>query len=555
MPNLTLATVKDIPAVRQILILVGLAGAIALGLWVFFWSQTPGYAPLYSNLDSKDAAAAADALRNTGIPFKLDPVDGSITVPADQLHDARLRLAAQGLPGGSRSGMEMIEGEQGFGVSQFVEGARYQHALETELSRTISSLRPVKAARVHLAMPKVSVFTRQREPASASVLLELHSGRNLEPNQVSAIVHLVASSIPDLSSERIAIIDQSGRLLSEQDSQSEAAITARQFDQTRRIETSMVQRIHDLLLPFAGPGRVSAQVAVDMDFAQTQEAREIYNADPAKIRSEQISEQTAGGADAGPQGVPGAVANTPPGAPDPNVAAADGNAPSSRSATRNFELDRTLVHTTQPGGKVRRVTVAVLVDNLPVAPGSTPAPAEGEEPAGPAPTSRALTEDELARVEALVKEAVGFDAERGDSVSVMNAPFVQPDLQAELPELPLWEQPWVMNAARLLIGGLLVLLLLFGVLRPALQQLVARPESDEYDEEQQAMLAAAHPEMQRQLPPGAQAVLAGAAQAALPPGSTQSNSYEEKLLAARAAASQDPRRVAQVVKGWVAADG
>lgn len=556
MPNLTLATVKDIPAVRQILILVGLAGAIALGLWVFFWSQTPGYAPVYSGLDSKDAAAAADALRNTGIPFKLDPVDGSITVPADQLHDARLRLAAQGLPGGSRSGMEMIEGEQGFGVSQFVEGARYQHALETELSRTISALRPVKAARVHLAMPKVSVFTRQREPASASVLLELHSGRNLEPNQVSAIVHLVASSIPDLSSERIAIIDQSGRLLSEQDSQSEAAITARQFEQTRRIETSMVQRIHDLLLPFAGPGRVSAQVAVDMDFAQTQEAREIYNADPAKVRSEQISEQTAGGAETTPQGIAGAASNVPPGAPLPaTMAAESSNNASSRSETRNFELDRTLVHTTQPGGKVRRVTVAVLVDNLPVAPGSTPAPAEGEEPAGPAPTSRALTDDELARVEALVKEAVGFDAERGDSVSVMNAPFVQPELQADLPEVPLWEQPWVMNAARLMIGAVVVLVLLFGVLRPALQQLVARPESGEYDEEQQAMIAA-HPEMQRQLPPGAQAVLAGAAsQAALPPGSTQSHGYEEKLLAARAAASQDPRRVAQVVKGWVAADG
>lgn len=547
MPNLTLANLQDMPAVRQLLILAGLAAAIAVGLWLFTWSQAPNYAPLYSGLDDKDSSDVADALRSSAIPFKIDPATGAVTVPADQIHAARLRLASQGLPGGSRAGMEMIEGEQGFGVSQFVETARYQSALETELARTISTLRPVKSARVHLAMPKVSAFTRQRDPASASVVLELNAGRTLEENQVAAIVHMVASSIPDMSSERVTVIDQSGRLLSNQDATSEEAISARQFQQVRRLENTMVQRIQDLLQPLTGPGRVSAQVAVDMDFTASEEAREVYGAEPQKVRSEQISETGAGAATPAPQGVPGAVPNTPPGPAPANNAANNTGTLASRSSTRNYELDRTVSHTVQPGGKVRRVTVAVLVDNVPTVAAPPPADAaaaDANAAAVTAATTRALTPEELTRIEALIKEAVGFSADRGDSVSVMNAPFVRPEGETALPDIPLWQQPWVRDVLRLVLGALAVLALIFAVLRPAMRQLVTPVETVAIHQETNPMLTGSPQDFQAPNPNTP----------ALPAALRPSN-YEEKLLTARATATQDPRMVAQLVKGWVGADG
>lgn len=548
MPNLTLANLQDMPAVRQLLILAGLAAAIAAGLWLFTWSQAPHYAPLFSGLDDKDSADVADALRSSAIPFKIDPATGAVTVPADQIHSARLRLASQGLPGGSRAGMEMIEGEQGFGVSQFVETARYQSALETELARTIGTLRPVKSARVHLAMPKVSAFTRQRDPASASVVLELNSGRTLEENQVAAIVHMVASSIPDMSSERVTVIDQSGRLLSNQDATSDEAIAARQFQQVRRLENTMVQRIQDLLQPLTGPGRVSAQVAVDMDFTSSQEAREIFNGEPQKVRSEQISETGAGASPPGPQGVPGAAANTPPGPAVASTAAGDNASLATRNATRNYELDRTVSHTVQPGGKVRRVSVAVLVDNLPAIAAAAPAGADADADADAATvavaTTRALTPEELARIEALVKEAVGFSTDRGDSVSVMNAPFIRPEGETALPELPLWQQPWLLNIARLLAGAVLLMILIFSVLRPAMRQLVTPVETVAIHQETNPMLTGA-PQDYEAPNPNTPAL----------PAALRPSNYEEKLLTARATATQDPRMVAQLVKGWVGADG
>lgn len=545
MPNLTLANLQDMPAVRQLLILAGLAAAIAVGLWLFTWSQAPNYAPLYSGLDDKDSSDVADALRSSAIPFKLDPATGAVTVPADQIHAARLRLASQGLPGGSRAGMEMIEGEQGFGVSQFVETARYQSALETELARTISTLRPVKSARVHLAMPKVSAFTRQRDPASASVVLELNSGRTLEENQVAAIVHMVASSIPDMSSERVTVIDQSGRLLSNQDATSDEAISARQFQQVRRLENTMVQRIQDLLQPLTGPGRVSAQVAVDMDFTASEEAREVYGAEPQKVRSEQVSETGAGAAAPAPQGVPGAVPNTPPGPAPANNAGNNTGTLASRSSTRNYELDRTVSHTVQPGGQVRRVTVAVLVDNVPAVAAPPPADAAAADAdAVTAATTRALTPEELTRIEALIKEAVGFSADRGDSVSVMNAPFVRPEGETALPDIPLWQQPWVRDVLRLVLGALAVLALIFAVLRPAMRQLVTPVETVAIHQETNPMLTGSSQDFQAPNPNTP----------ALPVALRPSN-YEEKLLTARATATQDPRMVAQLVKGWVGADG
>jgi flagellar M-ring protein FliF len=418
-------------------------------------------------------------------------------------------------------------------------------ALETELARTIITLRPVRNARVHLAIPKPSAFTRMREESAASVLLELFPGRALDSKQVKAIVHLVATSVPNISPERVTVIDQSGRLLTQPDPDSEDAINDRQFEQVQRLQDDYATRIAKLLEPMTGPGRVSAQVSVDMDFSVIEEARELYNAEPVKLRSEQVSEESANGT--GPGGVPGALPNTPPtGEPQQAGATAALPASAARSATRNFEMDRTLVHSRQQPGRITRVTAAVLVDNIPR--GSD---AEGN------PVTSPLEAEELARIESLVREAIGFSAERGDSVSVVNVGFTRPEPLAELEPPPFWENPSLMQWARLGAGALAVILVLFAVVKPALNRVLNPPaalpvrrEEEDLDEEEAEARAARRLEGQgrgsqeagpRKLSPEEEAhgILAGP------------ENYEQRLTVAKAAVQQDPRRVAQVVRGWV----
>ena len=542
---------QDIPVVRQLGLFALVAAVIALGLWMFFWTQKPDYVPVFAGLDPKSTSEASELLGTAQIPFRIDPTSGALAVPQDQLGNAKLALAAAGLPAKSDSGFDAIKGDQGFGTSQFIENARYQHALESELARTISNLRPVREARVHLAMPKPSAFTRQKESASASVVLQLHSGAALEQGQVDAIVHLVASSIPGLPPERVTVVDQYGRMLSNVDPDSDAAISAKQFDQQHRLEATYVQRIHELLEPMTGNGRVSAQVSVDMDFAQTEEAREVYGPQQPMIRSEQLSESSAGGGNA-PQGVPGSVSNTPAAAPPANAAPnataaaqpqaqqqAESNGPSSRSSVRNYEIDRTLTHTRQGPGRVRRITAAVLVDNVPAAAGK-----DGK------PALRALTDPELKRIESLVQQAVGFDPQRGDAVSVVNAPFAR-DIAAENEEekTPLWEHPRAMEFLRIVVGGLAVLALILFVLRPMFRQLMgAKPEQKK---KKLANEATVIPLEDEEIPVALSASTPDAPVQALPPGTM---TFDDKLEVARAAVSNDSKRVAQVVRDWVESD-
>ncbi|MFC4727331.1 flagellar basal-body MS-ring/collar protein FliF [Coralloluteibacterium thermophilus] len=525
-----LRELRDIPGVSQAGRALLLAAAVAVGLMVFFWSQKPAYVPLYAGLDAKATNEATDLLRAAGIQFRMDPATGAIAVPQEKIHEARLKLAGAGLADSGQPGFEMIERDPGFGVSQFVETARYQRALETELARTIASLRPVRDARVHLAIPRPSAFTRQREPASASVVLDLQAGALLERNQVEAIVRLVASSIPDISRERVTVVDQAGRLLSETEVNPDAALSAMQFEQVRRAEQSYVQRIQDLLEPMTGRGRVSTQVAVDMDFSVSEEAREVFNNDPAKLRSEQVAESSS--TESGPQGVPGATANTPGNEPGADPAAQP--VQQSRSATRNYELDRVLSHTRNPGGRVNRVTVAVLVDNVPRP------DEEGRMQLVP------LSDEELARVENLVKQAVGFNAERGDSVSVMSSAFVRDmDDPAFEPE-PFWQNPMLRDLGRAALGALAVLVLLLGVLRPAVKQLLNPPAAAQPEPETLKATLVDEEEGIDDL----RVPLAAAGTPAL-----SSDPFEHSLQQARDAVGTDPRRVAQVVKTWVNADG
>ncbi len=518
---------------KQLFAMIVLSAAIAGGLWLFFWTQKDPLVPVQAGLDAHASAELAELMATEQIPYQLDAATGAVTVPQERLQEARLKMAAAGLGDINGPGMAMIERDPGFGVSQFVENARYQRALETELARTISQLRSVREARVHLAIPKPSAFTRDRDAAAASVVLQLQPGRTLSKNEVDAIVHLVASSIPNLEAEKVTVVDEGGSLLTSDEPADADQLNTEQFERVRRQESKLSAKIAELLEPVVGAGRVRSQVAVDMDFAVVEEAREVYAPDSGQIRSEQVSQSSRNDGKTGPQGIPGATSNAPPG-PQVDPAAATAAATPTESTsnqTRNYELDRTLSHTRQPSGRVRRITAAVLLDHMP-----------GVDKDGE-PTSREMTAEELTRMESLVKQAIGFDQERGDQVSVVNAAFVRPEPIEDGDAPPIWNNPMVREILRIGLGGITVLLLIWFVLRPALRTVVSPPRDTS-----QPLLAnnLGDPNMQVQMP--AQPVPAGMALPA-------PNSYEARLQLAKQAVAEDPKRVAQVVKEWVSNDG
>ncbi|MEO8308291.1 MAG: flagellar basal-body MS-ring/collar protein FliF [Pseudomonadota bacterium] len=529
--------------VKPLLLLIGVAAAIAAGVGIVLWSQGPTYSLLFGNLGTADASQVVQSLEQAGIPYRVDSGNGAITVPADRVSDARMKLAAKGLP--ESGGFSLMEKDPGFGVSQFMEAARYQHALETELARTISSLKQVESARVHLAVPQQSAFVRDRRKGSASVFLALKSGRRLENEQVTAIINLVASSIPELDADQITVVDNQGRLLSAPEGDGEFAQREHQMDIARRMEEDYSQRIESLLTPMLGRGRVRAQVVAQIEMSATEEAREQYAPQSQVVRSEQTSEEQSRGG-AADQGVPGALTNQPPqgGTVAPLAAAAtpaaggkaaatpaaqatevasSGPDSSSRQATRSYEIDRTIAYTRQPAGRLQRLSVAVLVDNL----HSSEADGKGKD--------TPLTEAQIARVTTLVKDAVGFDEKRGDSVSVINQGFNAEATLAgpEMDKIPIWEKPLMRDIAKLVAGLVIVVLLLLFIVRPLIKNLMQGVKA--LAESQGPAGNAGGPALiQAQAPAPATAL-----------------AYEQQIAQARSLVSKDPARAAQVVKGWV----
>lgn len=550
----------SLPILRQLGLMLGLAASVALGVGVVLWSQTPNYRVLYSGLASQDAAQIADALQKDGIEYKVDEATGAVMVGADKVHAARLKLASQGLPKGTTQGFEMLNEQPTFGSSQFMESARYQHALEGELGRTIATLGNVQNARVHLAIPKQSVFVKNREQPSASILVSLFPGRELSEGQVSSVVHLVASSVPNMSAERVTVIDQKGRLLTIPESSRGMQLTTNQFEYRRRLEDYYIKRIEDIISPMAGAGGVRAQVVAELDFSITEETKETFNPEQSAIRSEQTVDEQSGLSGNVPSGVPGALTNQPPAggtltppasaalnpatAKTPataNAAAAANNSSSAlnstKRATRNYEVDRTISHTQMPSGSVRRLSVAVVIDD------KQTVGAKGETVRTP------LKPEEIARLTALVKETVGFNEARGDSLNVINASFTVP-IETPIPDQPLIEQPWVKDLAKQGLGAIAVLLLIFVVLKPVLRSLAEKGKSVPATPLQQMT---GNPELTNMT--GSQ--MGSQSQGIAFQGGGQSNnstSYESQLANAKALVEQDPKRVAQVVKGWVATD-
>ncbi len=345
-----LSAFDGIPGFRMLIMLGGLALSIALGVTAAFWFAEPTYSMLYSNISDREAGEVVDILRGSGIPHQLDSKSGAILVAEDKIHDARLQLAAQGLPRGTGFGLEIIGGETGFSTSQAMEKARYHHAVETELARTIGNLRPVQYARVHIADTKSTVFLRNKQRASASIFLSLFPGRSLEKSQVMSVVHLVASSVPNLEANNVTVVDQNGQLLNSPGDDAEFVRSGREIEQVRQIENTYVQRIENIISPMLGQGRVRATVTAQVDFTTREETTESFNRDNAAVRSEQVAEnrQTAGSATDG--GVPGALSNQPPpsgGEAQAEIKTSQAVSESTKSI-RNFELDRTLSHTRQP---------------------------------------------------------------------------------------------------------------------------------------------------------------------------------------------------------------
>jgi flagellar M-ring protein FliF len=511
------------PAFKQILLLVGLAAAVAAGVALVLWSQGDNYTPLYSGLADRDVGEITAQLDGANVPYKLDPSTGSLLVPAKRKYEVRMQLASSGLPRGAGFGIEEIPDHSSFGQTPFMENAMYIRAIETELERTIAGLQPVESARVHLALPPQSVFVRQKREPSASVALKLFAGRRLDAAQVQAVVHLVASSVPELVPSRVTVVDQSSGLLTSPNGDATATLTGTQFDYRKQVESEYVQRIESLVGSVVGPDRVRASVAAELDFTQTEQTRESFDPNVQMVRSEETSEDTHRGD--GVQGVPGALTNQPPevaaattsaGAPAPEQ-----TVNTSRTQARNFELDKTVSHTRQATGSIRRLSVGVLVDN------KAPASAGGE--------STPLTEQELASLTEIVRRAVGFDEARGDTLAVINSAF-QP--VAPLPEpaaVPLWQNPQILGIARQVLGAVLVLALAFVVLRPMMQLLTRS---------QPVAPAQFGAEFAAQLQP----MVVGGRTLGLPMG------YDDRMAAARGVAGQDPRQVAQVVRNWVAQD-
>ncbi|MFJ3460762.1 flagellar basal-body MS-ring/collar protein FliF [Achromobacter spanius] len=529
-------------------VLIGAAAAlVAVIVAVAMWSSEPKYKVLFSNLDDRDGGAIVTALGTMNVPYRYNENGTALLVPADRVYDARLQLASQGLPRGGSVGFELMDNAR-FGASQFAEQINYQRGLEGELARSIEAMHTVQHARVHLAMPRQSLFVRERQAPTASVLLNVYPGRSLSDAQVSAISWLVASSVPELTAESVSIVDQNGRLLSSPLGEGRG-MDADQLRFVREIEQRTVERILTILNPLVGPGNVHAQATADVDFSRREETSEVYrpNQEPgqAAVRSQQTSDSTQRGV--GPaQGVPGALSNQAPAnaqapianppqqqpprpgqPPQPNAQQQQQqqqqtgtqtpatNLNERRDATTNYEVDRTISHIKQPTGNLKRMSVAVVVNYV--------RDKDGE--------LQALPPEELNKLTNLVREAMGYSEGRGDSLNLVNSQFNDGP-----PPLPMWRDPEMISLFKTilmwLVGGVLALWL-YRKVRRSVTEYLYPPVDPELAEAERAEAAREAQDLAR---------------------AKETDRYQDNLERARTMANKDPRAVAMVLRTWMTKD-
>jgi flagellar M-ring protein FliF len=538
-----LGRLAALPAKAKLMLGGGIAALAAVVVALSVWGSQGDYKVLYAGLSDKDAGAIVTQLSQMGVPYKNSEGGNAILVPADKVHDARFKLAAAGLPKGSVAGFELMDNAR-FGQTQFQERLTFQRGLEGELTRSISSLAAVQAARVHLALPNQNGFFREQQKPSASVLLTMFPGRTLDRAQIAGIVHLVSSSVPELSPKAVSVLDQTGALLSDSgDANGQPGLDANQLRYVSQIEATLQKRIQDILEPVVGRDNLRATVAAEVDFSQVESTSEEFKpnqGDPAQasVRSQQSSE-SSNGAGATPSGVPGAMSNQPPvaatapltGASAPLQgaqagAAANGNA--RRDRVVNYEVDKTVRVTRGATGNVKRLNVAVVVNH------------RSNTAANGKVTTTPLAPEELDKLTALVQESVGYSKERGDSVRVINAPFKTDSVKPEA--MPLWQQPWLLDMLRAgAVPGALALVALaviFGLVKPALK-------------------AAQNPPA----PVGTQLDVVADDDDRKPPplGHTlmpvlEAPKVSSQLEGARKLAKENPAAVANIVRGWVSGE-
>ena len=535
--NIALSQLNQLNLQQLVVLIGGAAALFALITGVWMWGKTPDYRVLYSNLSDRDGGAIIESLQQMNIPYKFAEGGGALLVASEQVYEARLKLASQGLPKGGNVGFELMENQR-FGITQFAEQVNYQRALEGELARSVQSIGAVAAARVHLAIPKPSVFVKEQQKPSASVVLNLQGGRMLDSAQVSAVVHLISSSVPELSAKNVTVVDQNGTLLSANHGGTNSdGLDANQLKYVQQVEQSYIKRIEALLIPLLGANNVRAQVTANIDFSRIEQTAEIYkpNQNPAEsvIRSQQSSEAMNGsGLNAG--GIPGALTNQPPvpatapivtatGAPG---AATAGNASLSnlqKDSTVNYEVDRTIRHTVLPVGSIKRLSVAVVVNG-----NRKVTNAKGKS------SDKPLSDAEKEQINNLVKDVVGFDQDRGDSLNVQVAAFTED--KEIVKELPFWKQPDMIELGKDLLKYLVIaaviFFVVFRIIKPAFHTLLTLPSSTGGFTANQE--GEARPE------------------ATYTPAAP---SYEQSLQTARQIAQQEPKIVASVVKEWVGSNG
>ena len=530
---------------KKLGLILSAATVIALLAGALMWSQTPDYRVLYNNVSDQDGAAIISALQQMNVPYKFsESSGGAILLPEKQVHEIRLRLAGQGLPKGGLPGFELMENQK-FGSSQFLEQVNYQRALEGELARSVQSLSAVQSARVHLAIAKPSVFSREKQQPSVSVLLNLYPGRVLSVEQVSAIVHLMSSSVPNLPVKNVTVVDQNGNLLSAQnDNKQDSRFDAKQLEYIQELEENYIRRIEAILTPITGAANVRAQVTADIDFSRIERAEEIYRpnnteSEAAAIRSQQTLEATSMGSKID-GGIPGALTNRPPEPAAAPIEVGGGNkeegdkAPpvptdQKKESTINYEVDKTVQHTQQSTGNIKRLSAAVVVNYR------KKVDENGEV------TYEPLTAEEIKEINNLVKEAMGYSEKRGDSLTVTNGLFTADT--ATVLDIPLWKDPDVImltkEIGKQLLIAAVVLFFLLKILRPFLKSLTQPPPRPE-PEKLTGEAALGQLSEQRD----------GTAIQAI-----QKSIFDENLKRAKQLAVDEPAIVANVVKDWISKNG
>ncbi|WP_054285026.1 flagellar basal-body MS-ring/collar protein FliF [Gulbenkiania mobilis] len=554
---------RALPNNKKILLFAALAAVVSVIIGLVFLNREPPYKILFANLSDRDGGQITAALQQQNVPYQIG-AGGVISVPSNQVYDVRLRLAAQGLPKAGGVGFELMDNQK-FGISQFAEQVNYQRAIEGELARTVEAIGVIESARVHIAMPKQTVFLRDQQQPTASVMVNMLPGRMLDGGQIAGIIHLVSSSVPNLPAKNVTVVDQDGNLLSRiPDLNENAGLDQRQIGYVRRVEEDYVKRIEAILEPIFGKGNARAQVTAAMDFSEVEQTSETYRPNstpnPSATRSQQIVESLGNGAPL-PGGVPGALSNQPPSAASAPITLPPGAAPGTatlsgqplgqagavnREITTNYELDKTIQHTKQPKGNITRLSAAVVVNyrQMPDRNGELK----------PTP----LTAQEVQQINNLVREAMGYNAQRGDTLNVVNAAFADartvPSVQERVVD---YVSTNLSDLIKYGLLGIAVLYLLFGVVRPIVRDVLKPPApavppdgtAEAASQTGGRLIAVAGEE--DSVPAGAGT---GAAATALDPREQQRRQYTNNLEAAREIVKSDPRMAAQIIKEWISTD-